>query len=139
MTRISDALELLTAQHDELEQLVAELIAAHGDPRILVELADKLTTHLAAETELFYPSVVAVAPVEEHAELKAVVADLMLRPLDDPERDALVERLRLLVELHVAREDELFCAIAELMPTATLVGIGDQLQAWSDRSRCIAA
>ena len=134
MTRISDALELLTAQHDELVELAS---AAKRDPRKVGLLADKLATHLAAEHDLFYPSVAALAPTDEHDQLLAALAAVLASP--SAELVARIDALVQLIELHVAREDELFIAISQLLPEGALVEIGEQLHAWTDRSLCIAA
>jgi hypothetical protein len=141
MNRISDALELLTAQHEEIERLLGELTTAGPDARLFGELADKLTTHLSAEQELFYPSIAGAVPppaelIAQHARIKRVVADLLWRELDD---DGLA-LLRTLFSHHI-REQEggLFMAVAEAMPAAALCGVGEQLRAWSERSLCIAA
>src|SRR4051794_14079209 len=53
----TDVLDLLEAQHKEVDELFARLEQGDGDPRALfTELADKLAAHAAAEEKVFYPS-----------------------------------------------------------------------------------
>lgn len=134
MTRITDALELLTAQHDELVELVA---TAQRDPRVLGELADKLSSHLVAEAELLYPQLAAATQDAEHEALMNALADVLASP--PATLNARLVRLGELLELHVAREDELYIAMSEMLPDAVFAELGAQLLAWNERSLCIAA
>ena len=54
MKEIADALELLTAQHDDITTLLADLPDLEGERFALAlgALADKIATHLVAEDEL---------------------------------------------------------------------------------------
>jgi Hemerythrin HHE cation binding domain len=149
MTRTADALELLTEQHDELDALLATVINTTEAMRIqaLGELADKLTTHLAVEQELFYPSIAASTPaglldeaVSEHLEMKRVLADLLWMDADDVDFSCRLAKLGELLQKHNhEQEDELFVAVAETMLPFQLVALGTELQAWSDSYVCIAA
>jgi hypothetical protein len=152
MTRISDALELLTAQHAELDALVADVVAAGLDPqaraRTLGELADKLTTHLAVEQELFYPSIGSVGArtmvmtevIAEHVEIKRALADLLWIELDDADWLPRLTRLRDLLAGHTGwQEDILFEAVARTMSSESLAEIGEQLRERSQTSLCLAA
>src|SRR6476661_2035292 len=87
MNRIVDALELLTAQHDEIDTLISEL-ATSTNPSARNEtinlLVEKLTLHLALEQELFYPAVASALSAEvreelraEHTEIKRILADML--------------------------------------------------------------
>jgi hypothetical protein len=127
MTRISDALELLTAQHEQIEDLY-EQVRQIGDEAAFFELADKLATHLALEQELLYP---ALAPrigpdvmselLAEHASIKQVLADLIWLGTRDADFRPKLERLGDLLFGHSAwQEDELFTAAAESMSTEEL-------------------
>ena len=83
-----DAIELLTQQHSEVDELFEKFEkASEGqDERVLMELftriADNLAAHATIEEKLFYPSVY-VGPtaeklqhaVEEHLSAKRVLAD----------------------------------------------------------------
>lgn len=130
MTPISDALELLTAQHEQLEDLY-EQVRQIGDEAAFVELADKLATHLALEHELFYPAIAPHLSSEvmselraEHASIKEVLAELVWLGLDAPEFRPTLARLGELLVGHTAwQEDELFTVAAELMSQDELAAL----------------
>lgn len=131
MPRISDALELLTAQHTQIEDLF-DLVATLHDSDALTELADTLTSHLGAEQELLYPRIrPTLAPdvsdelVAEHVELKRQLADLLWNGVEDVEFGAKLEALRQLFDGHAGyQEDELFPRAAEAMTAEQLTAIG---------------
>ncbi len=145
MERIADALELLTAQHEEIDALL-EQVATAANPTVrapvLEQLVEKLSVHLAAEQELFYPAVqdvigepVVAELVTEHAEMKRVLADLVWLEVDDVRFAEQLVALRGLLEVHaVWQERHLFEEVAEAMTTTELVLLGDHLHAWIDRT-----
>lgn len=130
MTPISDALELLTAQHEQLEDLY-EQVRQIGDECAFVELADRLTTHLALEQELFYPALakhvssdVMQELLAEHASMKEVLGSLVWLGYDHPEFRAGLARLGELLAGHTAwQEDELFTTAAEAMTREELAAL----------------
>jgi len=134
MARISDALELLTAQHTQIDDLF-DLVATLHDADALTELADTLTSHLGAEQELLYPRIgPALAPdvrdelIAEHVELKRQLADLLWAGVEDPEFAGKLEALRLLFDGHAGyQEDELFTRAAEAMTADQLAAIGQAI------------
>jgi hypothetical protein len=141
--RISDALELLTAQHDEIELLLSA-IAATASPahrsKLITDLADQVTIHLAVEQELFYPAVsdligsdVHAELLAEHAEVKRVLADLLWRDHDDERWGHTLTRLRELLSVHAAwQERHLFETIAEKRTPAELAQVGGDITDWLD-------
>ena len=55
-----DALELLTQQHDEVEDLIGQIEDsddADEKMELFQELADKIAAHSSIEEKLFYPTV----------------------------------------------------------------------------------
>lgn len=130
MTPINDALELLTAQHEQIEDLY-EQVRQIGDECAFVELADRLTTHLALEQELFYPAIekhvssdVMKELLAEHASIKEVLAGLVWLGCQDPGFRAELVRLGELLAGHTAwQEDELFTAAAEAMTREELAAL----------------
>ncbi|HEU0032240.1 MAG TPA: hemerythrin domain-containing protein [Kofleriaceae bacterium] len=142
MQRISDALELLTGQHQHIFDLVDGVRQASQSERATAvsELVDYVTAHLAVEQELFYPRLASwISPsvheelLLEHGEIKRVLADLLWLESDDPEVD---RRLASLVELlsgHAMWQDEeLFTAVAEGMPAEVLAALGAHIHAHFD-------
>ena len=133
MTPISDALELLTAQHEQIEDLF-EQVRQIGDEAAFTELVDKLSTHLALEQELFYPAVKKqLAPsvldelIAEHTAIKQLVGDMVWLQTRDPQFRAKLDDLGMLLVGHSAwQEDELFTKVAETMSADELAALCDR-------------
>jgi hypothetical protein len=127
MPAISDALELLTAQHEQIDSLL-ELVAALHDPDALTELAETIALHVSVEQRLLYPQRALQLPrdvcdelLAEHDELKRVLAELVWRGVDDEDFVAGLANLRVLVDGHIAyQEDELFMRAAAAMSSSQL-------------------
>ncbi len=153
MPTISDALELLTNQHEAIEELYRRLVTAKLEDRAhaLGALADTITTHLDAEQELFYPSVLcidtpATSPgtmaevTAEHEAIRAALAVLMLTRFDtDAYRAGLADLGELILGHTQWQEDELFVAVSELLPPPMLVGLGTELREWGRGASALAA
>lgn len=133
MTQICDALELLTAQHEEIDEL-CERIARYRDAAAFDELADKLPTHLALEQELFYPTIpiaqeVRAELIAEHVAIKRLLGQLVWMGIEDEDFGDLFAQLGELLLGHTAyQEDHLFTAVAETMPADRLAALCDELQ-----------
>jgi hypothetical protein len=133
MTPISDALELLTAQHEQIEDLF-EQVRQIGDEAAFTELVDKLSTHLALEQDLYYPMIESqLAPGivdemnAEHAAIKQLLGDMVWLGTHDAEFRAKLGELGTLLAGHAAwQEDELFTASAETMSQAELAALCDR-------------
>jgi hypothetical protein len=134
----TNALELLRAQHDAIEDLFARVASADPEDRAarLRELADLLELHTALEQHVFYPAVVTEATadllldaVEDHADIDQQLADLL-----DLDADSIAFRgyLTLLaddVRRHARdrEEGELFVRVAALFDDDELEEIGADL------------
>ncbi|OJH35666.1 hemerythrin domain-containing protein [Cystobacter ferrugineus] len=137
-----DAIELLTQQHREVEELFEKFEkAGEGKEELLMDLfvriADNLAAHATIEEKLFYPSVY-VGPtadklqeaVEEHLAAKRVIADLLDMDPSDEQFRAKVKVLQELVEHHVEEEEkELFKQVKKLLTKEELTVMGEQLEA----------
>ena len=143
MQRISDALELLTAQHDEIEALLAEIAdTANPDRRsqAITDLADRITVHLAAEQELFYPAVSMLISTDvhtellaEHGEIKRLLADLLWLEGDDTRLERKLSALKSLIDCHCTwQERELFENVAEVRSPEELSALGTEISGWID-------
>ena len=137
MQPISDALELLTAQHGDIDALLTSIAQAPNPGRrsqMITELADQLTIHLAVEQELFYPAVSMLSEdiLAEHVEIKRALADLLWRESDDERDGHTLARLNALFSAHVRQECELFETIAQACSPARLAQIGDDITGWID-------
>jgi len=132
----TDVLQLLTSQHAEVDALFEKLERGTGDRAALVmELADKLAAHAAVEEKVFYPAVMASATsdklhesVEEHLQIKRVLADLITMK---PEDENFKAKLKVLQEdvshhAHKEEEDKLFPMLRKSMSADQLAAIGNE-------------
>ena len=133
-----DALDLLTEQHAEVDQLLRRLESRRGDRRAaIVELADKLTAHTTIEEKLFYPCILSEETskflhesIEEHLGIKRVLSDMLTLNLDADEFDARISVLKKQVLHHAHEEEEarLFPAVRRAMTANELALIGNELR-----------
>lgn len=148
MNRIADALEFLTAQHDAIDALIAELSTSTSvavRSTAVSALAETLTLHLAIEQELLYPAATSISDevrselMSEHVEIKRVLAELQWIEVDDPSFSGKLLALRTLLEWHeVWQEAQLFESLAEALSAAELDALSTRLNAWIDQSGGLA-
>lgn len=137
-----DAIELLTEQHREVDELFEKFEKASEGKgeEVLMELfariADNLAAHATIEEKLFYPSVY-VGPtadklqeaVEEHLAVKRVIADLLDLEPSDAQFKAKMQVLKELVQHHVEEEEkDLFKKVKKMMTKDELALMGEQLE-----------
>jgi hypothetical protein len=142
---ITNAIELLTQQHDEIEALLVEVSAtgsASAHTGALSELADKLTLHLAVEQELLYPAADPLISPEiraellaEHQEIKRILADLIWLEREDRRFARKLVGLQQLLQWHETwQEAELFERLAHGLPAPRLADLGIEVDRWFDRT-----
>jgi hypothetical protein len=134
-----NVLDLLTSQHAEVDALFEKLAQGQGDRSVLfVELADKLAGHATVEEKIFYPGVMAQPTnellheaVEEHLEIKRVLADLLTMKLDSDEFEAKLSVLKENVSHHAHEEEEakLFPLLRRAMSADELAALGNEVLA----------
>ena len=122
-TKERDALTLLVADHDKVQELFAafEKAMGQGDLGAKAELADQLclelAVHAAVEDQVFYPAVAKAIhegdllgeAVVEHGEAKHLMSRLASMEAEDPLYDPTVRVLFEYVMHHVREEqDKLF-------------------------------
>jgi hemerythrin superfamily protein len=141
MDTTTDALELLTSQHDEVDELFAMIEkTADADRKqaYFTELADKLAAHAKIEETYFYPAVSAkstrdlvVESTEEHLSIKRVLADLLDLDAGDEHFDAKLKVLKEQVEHHAREEEEgaLFPKVKKLLSADELSALGGEMLA----------
>jgi hemerythrin superfamily protein len=110
-----NAITMLKNQHREVANLFRRFEAAQSARerrRLFEEIADALAVHAAIEERHFYPAVKDEATegllhesVEEHLEIKRLIADLLQLDEDDESFDAKVQVLQEDVEGHVEEEE----------------------------------
>ena len=135
----TDVLALLTAQHQDVDALFAKLEKMTGDKKAtILVLADTLGAHAAIEEKIFYPGVMSKQTnemlqesVEEHLEIKRILADLLSDKLSADQVDAKLSVLKENVSHHAHEEEE-----EKLFPLLRKSMSGDELGALG--SECLA-
>lgn len=124
-----DAIELLTSDHEDVKQLFAdyeELVSEGASDEDRTDVADQicmaLTAHAMVEEDIFYPAVREVLAdsalideaVAEHAQAKALIAQLQAMEADNESFDSTVQLLQEAIEHHVEEEEgQLFPLVQE--------------------------
>lgn len=130
-----NAIVMLELQHREVEDLFDELQSERSpDARraVFVQIADALAIHAAIEERHFYPAVnkrptmdILLDSVEEHLEIKRLIADLLTTDARSEDFDAKLQVLRDDVAHHVREEEkELFPRVKRLFDEQTLSVVG---------------
>jgi hemerythrin superfamily protein len=110
-----NALDLLSAQHRNVEKLFGQIEQARGSRKqtLFEQLADELAVHATIEEKIFYPNVkrgsteeLLQESVEEHLEVKRALADMMAMDPEDDEFDAKLSVLQEQVTHHAKEEEE---------------------------------
>ncbi|CAN5262074.1 hypothetical protein BH11MYX1_BH11MYX1_18820 [soil metagenome] len=133
----TNVLELLTAQHSDVDALFAKLEKGTGDKNaVFQELADMLAAHATVEEKLFYPQVMSKRTddmlhesVEEHLQIKRTLADMLSLATESPEFEAKLSVLKEDVSHHAheEEEDKLFPMLRKSMSADELAAIGNQV------------
>lgn len=138
---VIDALELLTMQHDEVDQLIGRIEEAQ-DPEekadLFRTLADNLAAHATIEEKLFYPAAMAektedllIESTEEHLSVKRILADMLELDVEDEHFDAKLSVLKEQVRHHARDEEEgeLFPKVRRLLSADELAALGNECMA----------
>lgn len=138
-TQTSDVLEILTAQHTEVDRLFEAIEKDKGDKAELFhQLSNLLAAHATVEEKIFYPAVmdddtgeILHESVEEHLASKRVLADLLdLDPKANSEEfDAKLKVLKEEVSHHAheEEEDKLFPMLRKSLDRAQREGLGNDV------------
>jgi hypothetical protein len=130
------ALDLLTAQHDEVERLIEALEAAGDGPQRrarFVALADAMSAHASLEESIFYPwvyahdtGVLSLESPEVHIALRRMIADMMAISVEDPGFEATLSLLKDEVRRHARDEEEgrLFREVRDIASSEELDTLG---------------
>jgi hemerythrin superfamily protein len=137
----ADAIELLTSDHREVEQFFKQYEAAANDDGVAHHAAEQiiqeLSVHAAVEEMILYPMMRRIAPeqeglvdhsLEEHQEVKELLAKVDGRPANDPEVRQLFGKLKSSVEEHVSEEEgKLFPALRSHVKEDELMSMGEKM------------
>jgi hemerythrin superfamily protein len=138
-----NAIEMLKQQHREVEALFAQFKKAKSagpQRKIFEQIADALAVHATIEEKHFYPSVkkqatedLLLESLEEHLEIKRVIADLLALDAKDPTYEAKVTVLEEDVQHHVGEEEnDLFPKVEKLFDEETLEAIAEVMEETRD-------
>ena len=116
MVEAQDAVALLKADHQKVDELFAKFEKAKGDgakQKIAVEICKELTVHAMIEEEIFYPACegkVDEADLKEayveHDGAKVLIAEIEQGAPSDEFYDAKVKVLQEQIEHHVEEEEK---------------------------------
>ncbi len=140
--RQANVLELITSQHDLVDELIAKLekgnLDGAGKLAVFQQLADNLAAHAAMEEQLFYPAVrekqteeILLESAEEHLAIKRVLTDMLALDVESDRFDAALSVLKEEVTHHAREEEE-----GELFPKVRKLFSGDELDALA--GECLA-
>ena len=138
-----NVLDLLTAQHEEVDTLFEKLEKGTGNKQALfLELADKLAAHATVEEKVFYPQVMSKKTddmlheaVEEHLQMKRTLADMLSLSVESAEFEAKLDVLKEDVthHAHEEEEDKLFPILRKSMSEDELAALGNEVLAMFER------
>ncbi|MBF5043856.1 hemerythrin domain-containing protein [Aggregicoccus sp. 17bor-14] len=136
-----NAIDLLKAQHDEVEKLFEkyEKLGEDADSekrKLFAAIADRLSAHTAIEEQFFYPAVKAKQTedilresLEEHLGAKRIIADLLEMQPSDENYDAKMKVLKEQVEHHVKEEEkDMFPKVKKIFAKEDLDALGEQMK-----------
>ena len=135
-----NAIKMLKQQHREVEKLFKKLTATRTDETrrtAFEEIADALAVHATIEERHFYPGVkkqqtedLLLESVEEHLEVKRLIADLMEMDAGDDQFEAKATVLQENVEHHVEEEEgEMFPKARKVLSEEEAEELGTRLEA----------
>jgi hemerythrin superfamily protein len=134
-----NAIEMLEEQHREVEDLFEELSEAKGKDKepLFAQIADSLAIHATIEERHFYPAVkdrrtedILLESLEEHLQIKRMLADLLATEVGDETFDAKIKVLQEEVEHHVEEEEtDLFPKVRKIMSAEELEAIAGEMTA----------
>ncbi|MFT3695957.1 MAG: FAD-dependent oxidoreductase [Kofleriaceae bacterium] len=113
MAESTDVIDVLTAQHKQLDALFKKLEDAEAPDPTFTQLANLLVAHAAVEEKIFYPGVMTketndllYESVEEHLVAKRLIADLVGGGLDGDTFKAKMSVLKEAISHHAHEEEE---------------------------------
>jgi hemerythrin superfamily protein len=133
-----DAIQLLKDDHKKVEKIFSDLESKRDDRRALFpELDRELTIHAEIEYKVFYPAAREAAPtrdlvlesIEEHKQIKMVLADLEKTDMRTAEWAADLKVLKEDVMHHVGEEEnDLFPKVKTILSKEQLEDLGSRME-----------
>jgi DUF438 domain-containing protein len=132
------AIDLLEQQHQQVSHLFEQARGSSGAERVRLigEMTEALTVHAGLEERYFYPLVsdyglneAASHGMQEHDEVKELLAKLMKATQHTPEVDRLLEKLEHSVTHHVKEEEEeIFVWLKGRVEQEELESVGEEME-----------
>ena len=133
-----DAIDLLTQQHAQVDQLFKRVHGSEGAERThaLGELAELITLHAALEETYFYPFAQRAGlrdlvrdAWEEHATVRQLTSELLKVKQTDPRLDVFASDIELNLRGHIGEEErDMFPQVRERVDPALLRALGQEMQ-----------
>jgi len=132
-----DAIELLKDDHKKVEKIFTAMESKDDRQRLFPELDRELSVHAEIEEKIFYPAAKEAEPtrdlvlesIEEHKQIKMVLADLEQTDKTTDEWGAALKVLKEDVMHHVGEEeDELFPKVRKILSKEQLEDLGRRME-----------
>lgn len=132
-----DAIQLLKDDHQKVEKIFSSMERKENRQRLFPELDRELTVHATIEEQIFYPAAKEAEPtrdlvlesIEEHKQIKMVLADLEQTDKTTDEWGAALKVLKEDVMHHVGEEeDELFPKVKKILSKDQLDDLGTRME-----------
>jgi hemerythrin superfamily protein len=132
-----DAIELLKEDHKKVEKIFAAMEKNENRQKMFPELDRELSVHAEIEERIFYPATREAEPtrdlvlesIEEHKQIKMVLADLEQTDMTTDVWGAALKVLEEDVMHHVGEEeDELFPKVRKVLSKQQLEDLGTRME-----------
>jgi len=133
-----DAIQLLKDDHKKVEKIFSDMERKENRQRLFPELDRELSIHAEIEEKVFYPACKEAEPtrdlvlesIEEHKQIKLVLADLGQTDKSTDEWGAALKVLKEDVMHHVGEEEkELFPKVEKILSKDQLEALGTRMEA----------
>jgi len=132
-----DAIQLLKDDHQKVEKIFSSMERKENRQRLFPELDRELTVHATIEEQIFYPAAREAEPtrdlvlesIEEHKQIKMVLADLEQTDKTTDEWGAALKVLKEDVMHHVGEEEnELFPKVRKVLSKQQIEELGTRME-----------
>ena len=132
-----DAIELLKEDHQKVEKIFAAMEKKDNRQKLFPELDRELSVHAEIEEKIFYPATKEAEPtrdlvlesIEEHKQIKMVLADLEQTDKTAEEWGAALKVLKEDVMHHVGEEEnDLFPKVKKILSKERLEDLGTRME-----------
>jgi len=132
-----DAIQLLKDDHEKVEKIFSDMERKESRQRLFPELDRELSIHAEIEEKVFYPACKEAEPtrdlvlesIEEHKQIKLVLADLEQTDKSTDEWGAALKVLKEDVMHHVGEEENaLFPKVRKILSKDQLEALGTRME-----------